>query len=338
MTEDEAEFRKRILELTRKMIEYEGHLGKQIGKLWRYLALAFLMIAGLWLVNALGCCRPEPVPDPSTVRGVALAVGLNRVDPEHYGGWDGALTAPENDARTMAAIAASRGFETELVLGPEATRNRLLSRLATLAGELAAPEILVVSYAGHGGQVPDPSGEEADGLDETWCLHDGQVVDDELAAAWAAFRAGVRILIVLDSCYSGGGARAADWEDEDRFRKLEARWNAKRPDRGPPPGILRQTYRRNRRFYDEIRRDESSIAARVLLLAASAEDEFSWSGPREGLFTGELRRVWDGGRFRGDLRDFHEEIRHRVEAEEEQTPVLTAVAGEPFWGEKPWTR
>ena len=36
-----------------------------------------------------------------------------------------------------------------------------------------------MSYSGHGGQTPDLNGDEPDRKDETWCLHDGQLIDDD---------------------------------------------------------------------------------------------------------------------------------------------------------------
>ena len=38
-------------------------------------------------------------------QGLALTIGLNSVDPAHYGGWSGELTACEADAEDMAEIA-----------------------------------------------------------------------------------------------------------------------------------------------------------------------------------------------------------------------------------------
>ena len=62
---------------------------------------------------------------------------------------------------------------------------------------------MLLSYSGHGGQVPDQNGDDPnDGLDETWCLFDGQVLDDELYGALSAFAPGVRV-VVSDSCHSG---------------------------------------------------------------------------------------------------------------------------------------
>ena len=37
----------------------------------------------------------------STAKGVSIHFGLNRVDPDHYQGWDGALQGCVNDARAL---------------------------------------------------------------------------------------------------------------------------------------------------------------------------------------------------------------------------------------------
>ena len=47
------------------------------------------------------------------VKGLALTIGLNFVDPTHYAGWDGQLSACEYDAEDMTDVAKSRGFEVQ---------------------------------------------------------------------------------------------------------------------------------------------------------------------------------------------------------------------------------
>ncbi len=137
-------------------------------------------------------------------KGYALAVGLNAVDPGKYAGWNGSLTGCEPDAKDMEEIAKRQGFETELLLTAGATREAVLESLKKWAEKCRNGDLLVVSYSGHGGQVPDQNGDETDdGLDETWCLFDGQLLDDELYEAWTKFREGVRILAFSDSCHSG---------------------------------------------------------------------------------------------------------------------------------------
>ena len=136
-------------------------------------------------------------------KGYALAIGLNAVDPGHYGGWDGELTGCEPDARDMTFIANSEGFAVETLMTANATREAVVSELTNLADIIISGDILVVRYSGHGGQVQDQNDDEDDNSDETWCLYDGQLLDDELYHAWSKFRTGVRIIVFSDSCHSG---------------------------------------------------------------------------------------------------------------------------------------
>jgi hypothetical protein len=66
-------------------------------------------------------------------------------------------------------------------------------------------DLFLISYSGHGSQVPDPS--EPDQRSETWVLWNRQLIDDELYALWGRFRPGVRILLISDSCHSGTVSR-----------------------------------------------------------------------------------------------------------------------------------
>ena len=42
-------------------------------------------------------------------KGISLHIGLNSVDPKHYGGWDGKLQACEQDSVDMQALATTAG-------------------------------------------------------------------------------------------------------------------------------------------------------------------------------------------------------------------------------------
>ena len=145
-------------------------------------------------------------------KGISIHLGLNAVDPAHYGGWNGKLTACEFDAKDMKAIAEARGFDSTILLTNEATTKNFLTAMGNAASQLNEGDILFLTYSGHGGQVPDLNGDEAenarpDGKDETWALYDRQVVDDELYAQWATLRSGVRVIMLSDSCHSGTVAR-----------------------------------------------------------------------------------------------------------------------------------
>ena len=136
--------------------------------------------------------------------GISLHIGLNAVDPKQYSGWSGKLWGCEFDAEDMRAIAKKHGFATRLRLTKSAIRNKILSDLKRAAKKLRRNDIFFLSYSGHGGQVPNTGNDfEPDGFDETWCLYDGELIDDELYAALANFAAGVRIFVLSDSCHSG---------------------------------------------------------------------------------------------------------------------------------------
>ena len=49
-------------------------------------------------------------------KGISLNIGLNSVDPNHYGGWDGQLAGCENDANDMAKIARASNFDVKKLL------------------------------------------------------------------------------------------------------------------------------------------------------------------------------------------------------------------------------
>ena len=112
-------------------------------------------------------------------KGMALTIGLNGIDPHHYG-TTGVLNACEADAEDMAHLANTQKFTVSSLLTKKATRESVTSNVKNAAKKLKSGDIFMLSYSGHGGQLPDLNDEEADGQDETWCLYNGQLVDDEL--------------------------------------------------------------------------------------------------------------------------------------------------------------
>jgi hypothetical protein len=132
-------------------------------------------------------------------RGLSLHLGLNAVDPVHYSGWSGELSACEFDAKDMLALAKSRKMQSSVLLTKKATRKAALAAMRAAAKKLRSGDLFFLTYSGHGGQVDDVTGEEADKLDETWCLYDGELIDDELYLELSRFAAGVRVLVLSDS-------------------------------------------------------------------------------------------------------------------------------------------
>jgi hypothetical protein len=265
--------------------------------------------------------------------GLSLHIGLNAVDPDKYAGWAGPLNACEADAGDMRLIAESRGFDATTLLTSEATRGAVIGAIAAAADALDAGDIFFMTMSSHGGQIPDQNGDEPDGLDETWCLYDGELIDDELSYALAAFKAGVRVVVVSDSCHSGSVVKTAamralhgdllsvqaalsahaDSNDIIPFHAVDA-YAAPAP-RVMPQDVMSRVYLANKGFYDkngarkELREAKNRVAASVILLSGCQDNQLSMDGAFNGAFTGALKVVWNGGKYVGGYDKFIRDIR-----------------------------
>lgn len=274
-------------------------------------------------------------------RALSLHIGLNAVSGAAYGGWTGPLAACEFDANDMAAIAKSRAMSPTLLLTKKATRANVLAGLRGAAKTLKAGDLFFISYSGHGGQVPDVSGDEADKQDETWCLYDGQLIDDELYYELSQFASGVRVLVLSDSCHSGTVTRAAP---------VPTTTPSLRP-KLMPPAVGMRTYREHQAFYDKLQLDVAKRAGKavvdpdtalanvaasgrltaivrkfnpaVVLISGCQDNQTSMDGEHNGAFTEGLLKVWNNGAFNGNYGTFHARIRASMPPT--QTPNLFAL-------------
>lgn len=248
-----------------------------------------------------------------TQKGIALAIGIDSVDPTHYNGWDGKLTICEKDAKDVKkTIAEGEGYETEILLTTEATRDNVIKSIKNAAKELKSGDIFFIYYSGHGGQIDDLNADEEDEKDETWCLYDGQLIDDELYTLFGKFEKGVRIIALSDSCHSGTVIKAANTA-QTKFM---------------PANVAEATYKANKGFYDAIMKlifgkPEEKIKASVKLISACQDNQSASVGPVNSVFTKALFDTWDEGNFEGNYSEFHEEIKDASPSS--QTPNLMEV-------------
>ena len=272
-------------------------------------------------------------------RGISVHIGVNFVDPQHYGGsWDGKLDACENDCADMQRIAARQGFETHTLKSAEATRAAVTDAVRSAASELRGGDFFLLTYSGHGGTIPDVDGDEEDQVDETWCLFDGQLLDDELNILWSEFEAGVRLLVVSDSCHSGTMLRALNLgmagqvvEPDEVFERTRAM----------PRPIARATARKNREFYADLQRQlpdpRPEIKATVRLLSGCQEDELSWEGKGNGRFTEALKRTYADGGFEGDYLTFHRAIEQQLKNKQRPHHMVRGTPSPEYDHQHPFT-
>jgi hypothetical protein len=131
-----------------------------------------------------------------------------------------------------------------------------------------------------------------------------------------------------------------------------------------PDAIAMRTYRENQAFYDQLQLDLKKAAGKapvdpdaalanvavssrlttivnkfapsVILISGCQDNQTSMDGDHNGAFTGQLRRVWNNGRFTGNHARFHSLIRAGLPPS--QTPNLFVLgdAG-AFLAQKPFT-
>ncbi len=253
-------------------------------------------------------------------KGYSLHIGLNAVNPEHYQGWDGQLNACEADAQSMAEIAISKGYESKILLTQEVTRQKFIDLMNEYADKAQEGDIFLLTYSGHGGQIPDLNGDEDDTLDETWCLYDSEISDDELHNMYCNFKSKVRILIFSDSCHSGTVAKIAAFKS---FANIV--FDAQKVKfRNAPLDVMRKTFTKNKEHYEEIlkapKKPKSALKASIRLFSGCQDNQLSQDGFLNGLFTAKMLRVWADGNFKGNYLKFHKTIVKSMSDTPMQTP------------------
>lgn len=233
----------------------------------------------------------------------SLHIGLNAVDPRSYGAAF-ELTACEADAVDMRALAQSRGSEANTLLTEQATCDAVLQAMKGAAADLVPGDLYFLTYSGHGGQVPDLDGDEDDFLDETWCLFDSQLRDDDINTGLASFAEGVRILILSDSCHSGSVSRGV-------ARRRDANLVSSGPGKSkrlPLASTVREFENHENQYRNRNGLPPSAVGATGALISGCQDDQESKDGDVNGAFTGAFLSVWDGGTFSGDHRKLHEAV------------------------------
>jgi metacaspase-1 len=264
--------------------------------------------------------------------GFSLHIGLNRVDPDQYEGWDGQLTACEADAKDMAALAEKQKFKAiNLLLTKAATADAETKALHDAAKALKAGDLFFLTYSGHGGQVKDTNGDEKDRMDETWCCYDREFVDDELYDLWSKFKSGVRIFVLSDSCHSG-----------TVLRDIPAFVSGGPRIRAMPTAVALKVQKAHSKLYAKIQNEhpaaeKTKVSASVLLISGCMDNQTSSDGAQNGLFTGTLKEVWSGGKFKGNYRKLRDTIVSKMPSNQTPNYYFVGTVNAKFEAQVPWT-
>jgi metacaspase-1 len=283
------------------------------------------------------------MPDPASNRkGLSLHVGLNEVDAVHYGSKN-QLFGCINDALAMEALAKQQGFEVlNVLIDGQGTRAAVIAGITEAAATLTSGDIFLFTYSGHGANVRDLNGDEnsnpkPDSMDETWCLYDGMLIDDEAAELWRKFKPGVRVFVLLDCCHSGSAIKGG---------KVPEYPGPPRKNRGLTPSQANSARLLNPGFYEKIQADTAASAASgdsgaiqcsVRLISGCQDDEKSLDGDVNGLFTENLLLAWSDGAFDGGYADFHAKITDNIGGYQNPNFYFEGTANSDYDKQKPFT-
>ncbi|TRX58752.1 caspase family protein [Fulvivirga sp. M361] len=259
--------------------------------------------------------------------GYSLHIGINFLDTQHYGG-NGKLSSCENDARYMLDVLGALGYESKLLLSENATRKNVYKHFAHYATKAVKGDIVVITYSGHGSFIPDYNKDEDDNRDETWCLHDAQLIDDEIHRLLSAFNEGVRVLIITDSCHNRTIYKSFNTPSESLTKNLEQEKSF-------------EVFHQNKLFYETILQQldlhpRPVCKANVITLSACEDHDQAISGYPLSEFTQNIREVWDNGKFSGDYGTFIEKIAQKTTDRNPQIS-LGGIADQTFARQRPFT-
>ena len=222
----------------------------------------------------------------------ALLIGINRYQ---IPGAD--LRGCVNDVNNLrAALIQFYGFtaaDVKTLLDAQATKKNMMAGIRELVSGATKGDVLVLHYSGHGANVPDANGDEADGRDEILCPHDldwkDPLTDDWLRSTFNRLKKGVSLTVIMDCCHSGTNTRALLPPDAPVIsRYLPNPWDlmaveSRRKLRGKVVGTLRGSSSATRKRSDTVNADIPE-----LLVTGCRDTQTSADARIGGTFNGAL--------------------------------------------------
>lgn len=151
---------------------------------------------------------PRTEPWITSKSAAAVVVNLTQVDPRAYRGWAGDCPGTDVDASVFGLMCEAAKVPYVHLANSQATRQNIVNHARRAAASLQPGGLLTLYFSGHGGQVSQAvAGNEADGKDETLCLWDGPLRDDDVWTLLTQLPPGIRVWMITDSCNSGTNYR-----------------------------------------------------------------------------------------------------------------------------------
>jgi GTP cyclohydrolase II len=233
-------------------------------------------------------------------KGYSLHTGVNVADEGHYGTDFRTLKGAVKDAIFWKNFAQEQGYLTQNLHDQYATAEAVKSVLTEYANNMQPGDILLLTYSGHGSEMSHLKINAKEPMNQTWCLYDRQMLDDEIDECLSQFQEGVRIVVVSDSCHSGSVTRRDKIDLDDMLDKgltvmAETRGFISRKASDTVKSYV--AYHHKEKTYQQLLEkyryweEGKNIKASVKLFSACQDNQTTLDGPENGFFTAAFAKV-----------------------------------------------
>ncbi len=215
----------------------------------------------------------------------ALLIGINR-----YALPGADLRGCVNDVHAVGQVLQDQyGFkpaDVTTLVDEQATKAAMQQGLAALVASGKPGDVLYAHYSGHGSNVKDTNGDEADGRDEILCPHDldwnDPLTDDWLRATFDRLDPAASLTVVMDCCHSGTNTREPLAPDAPVRSRFLANPDATSGQAGPTRGMPRRSRRRRSSA------DVHAVDLTETLITGCRDTQTSADADIDGTFNGAL--------------------------------------------------
>src|SRR5688572_3192595 len=261
----------------------------------------------------------------------AVLIGVNKYK---IAGAD--LRGCVNDVKNLQSVLTEfydfpAGSITTL-LDEKATKKNMQAAIRSIITQAKKGDVLLVHFSGHGSNVPDKNGDEADKRDEILCPHDldwkSPLSDDWLRTSFNKLRSGVSLTAIFDCCHSGTATRVLRPPDAPVIpRFLPSPWDliateSGRRIRGEVRGTVHGASRAARRKSDIVAVDIPEVLISGCRDTQTSADAHI-GGSFNGALTYSLASALRDARGRITYRELHENVLAHLKHEGfDQVPQL----------------
>lgn len=172
-------------------------------------------------------------------KNTALLIGIGNYNTKNTG-WS--VIHGNNDISLLESKLKAQGFSVSHLIDSNATKRNIKTALSNLVSSATKGDVIYLHFSGHGQLFTDLNGDETEDFDQSFVCYDacfspkyksggknyrGQnhLIDDELFPYLNELKRKVgktgNIIVVFDTCYSGGADRGSIEDEPDPESEVE---------------------------------------------------------------------------------------------------------------------